>query len=291
MNRSLVATLPSVRKATETWTSPDGSAALVLPYGGRILGLFAPKSERNFFWTYPALDTAKSAHDFYRTAQWHNSGGDRTWLAPEVDFCCPNFLNLEPYWQPREFDPGNDQVTKSDGGLLLTNGFTYKLSRSQRTVDLEMSKRLTAAANPLRNVDCAGRPSYAGYTLHTGLSFGEGKTAPVQVGFGSLLQMPHGGEMFFSTFSCASVTTFFGHIDPRDLLVGPRMVRYLMRASGEHKLSLSAAVVMGRVGYVYTQGADCSLVLRNFSVNLPDRMWMFHGPIPTAAALLLRHPM
>ena len=267
MNRNLIATLASVGKPTESWISPDGSAALVLPYGGRVLGLFAPGSELSFFWTHPALDTAESAHDFYRSAQWHNSGGDRTWIAPEVDFFFPNFPKLEPYWQPREFDPGNYQVTQSDGGLRLTNRFTYKLSRSQQTVDLEISKRLTPAANPLRNLGCAGRLSYAGYTLHTGLSFVDGKPSPVQVGLWSLLQMPHGGEMFFPTFSKARVTTFFGHIDAGDLLVGPNMVRYFMRASGEHKFGLPASVMTGRVGYVYSQGAECCLVVRNFSVN------------------------
>jgi hypothetical protein len=267
VNPSLIGTLASVGKTTETWTSPDGSAALVLPYGGRVLGLFAPESERNFFWTHPALDAVESAHDFYRSAQWHNSGGDRTWIAPEVDFFFPNFPKLERYWQPREFDPGNYQVTQSDGGLLLTNRFTYKLSRSQQTVDLKISKRLSPAANPLRGLECAGRLSYAGYTLHTGLSFGDGKPAPVQVGLWSLLQMHHGGEMFFPTFSKASVTTFFGHIDAGDLLLGPHMVRYFMRASGEHKFGLPASVVTGRVGYVYSQGVDFSLVVRNFSVN------------------------
>ena len=85
----LVATLASADKPTETWTSPDGSTALVLPYGGRVLGLFAPESEQNFFWTHPALDAAETARDFYKSAQWHNSGGDRTWLAPEVDFFFP----------------------------------------------------------------------------------------------------------------------------------------------------------------------------------------------------------
>lgn len=119
MNGKLVATLASADKPTEAWKSPDGTVALVLPYGGRILGLFTPGSERNFFWTHPALAAAETARDFYKSAQWHNSGGDRTWLAPEVDFFFPNFPNLEPYWQPREFDPGNYQVTRSNGSLVL----------------------------------------------------------------------------------------------------------------------------------------------------------------------------
>ncbi len=265
MNCKLVATLASADKPTEIWKSPDGGVALVLPYGGRILGLFAPESERNFFWTHPALDAAETARDFYKSAQWHNSGGDRTWLAPEVDFFFPNFPNLEPYWQPREFDPGNYQVTRSNGSLVWTNRFTYQLSRSRRTVDLTISKRLTAAPNPLRN--SAGSLSYAGYTLHTALAFDSGKAEPVQVGLWSLLQLPHGGEMFFPTFSKASVTTFFGHIAAADLSLEPNLVRYRMRARGEQKLGLPVQTVIGRVGYLHAEAEEWCLVVRNFFVN------------------------
>jgi hypothetical protein len=261
----LVATLASADRHTETWTSPDGSAALVLPYGGRVLGLFAPESEQNFFWTHPALDASETARDFYKSAQWHNSGGDRTWLAPEVDFFFPNFPKLDPYWQPREFDPGNYQLTQSKGGMVLTNRFTYRLSRSQQTVDLELTKRLTPAPNPLRY--SAERLSYAGYTLHTGLAFAAGTASPAQVGLWSLLQLPHCGEMFFPTFSKATVTTFFGNIDAGDLSISPNLVRYTMRARGEHKLGLQAGAVIGRAGYLHGEGDEWCLVVRNFSVN------------------------
>jgi hypothetical protein len=265
MSCKLAAALASAGKHTETWKSPDGSVALVLPYGGRVLGLFAPESERNFFWTHPALETAETARDFYRSPQWHNSGGDRTWLAPEIDFFFPNFPNLEPYWQPREFDPGNYQLTRSNDGLVWTNRFTYKLSRSQQTIDLAINKRLMPALNPLR--DFAKRLSYAGYMLRTGLAFGDGKAAAAQVGLWSLLQLRHGGEMILPTFSKPSVTTFFGHIEPADLSVEPHLVRYRMRARGEQKLGLQVLAVIGRAGYLYAEGDECCLVVRNFSVN------------------------
>ena len=32
-----------------------------------------------------------TAAEFYAGDQWQNSGGDRTWLAPEVDFFFPNY--------------------------------------------------------------------------------------------------------------------------------------------------------------------------------------------------------
>jgi hypothetical protein len=269
MSCKLAATLASADKPTEAWNSPDGSVALVLPYGGRVLALFTPGSEQNFFWTHPALGTADLARDFYTSLQWHNSGGDRTWLAPEVDFFFPNFPNLEPYWQPREFDPGNYHLVRANDSLEWTNRFTYKLSRSQQIVDLVISKRLTPALNPL--LGSVGHLDYAGYSLHTSLAFGDGKPAPVAVGLWSLLQLPHGGEMFFPTFSKASVTTFFGEIDPADLSLAPNLVRYRMQTSGEQKLGIQVPAAIGRAGYLYAQAGEWCLVVRNFLVNPSGR--------------------
>jgi hypothetical protein len=125
VNHRLIDTLDSIGKPTLPWHGPDGSAVLLLPHGGRVLGLFAAGSQENFYWTHPALESAASAAEFYEGRQWHNSGGDRTWLAPEVDFFFPRYPKTNVYHQPRELDPGNDpedlgyavQACNVDSGL------------------------------------------------------------------------------------------------------------------------------------------------------------------------------
>lgn len=89
--QTLVNVLKQAGKPARIYKSPDGTRLLVLPHGGRVLGLFAPNSEENFYWTNPALAAPESARAFYASASWHNSGGDRTWLAPEVDVSSPTF--------------------------------------------------------------------------------------------------------------------------------------------------------------------------------------------------------
>ena len=135
MLEKLTDVLSQAGKASEVFTSPDGSKVLVLPYGGRVLGLFAPRREENFFWTHPALASVESARDFYASSVWQNSGGDRTWLAPEADLFFPDFPDLARYWQPRELDPGNYEVVRRDGGFELVNRLTVALSRSKRRVE------------------------------------------------------------------------------------------------------------------------------------------------------------
>src|ERR1035438_6572066 len=130
--QKLIGTLKAVGKATEIYESPDGSKIVILPYGGRILGLFAPQSEENFFWTNAALANVELARAFYESDDWHNSGGDRTWLAPEADVFFPNFPKLDKYFQPRQLDPGNYRMERTAEAPQLVNDLYLTLTRSQR---------------------------------------------------------------------------------------------------------------------------------------------------------------
>src|SRR5271169_5007317 len=119
MLQELIATLNAVGKHTELYQTDDGTRLLILPYGGRILGVFAPGSDENFLWTNSALKSVESARSYFASDDWQNSGGDRTWLAPEVDFFFPEYpdIDIAGYWQPRSLDPGNYRLAKTDNGV------------------------------------------------------------------------------------------------------------------------------------------------------------------------------
>jgi hypothetical protein len=247
---------------------------LILPYGGRILGVFAPGSDENFLWTNSALDTIESARAYYASDDWQNSGGDRTWLAPELDFFFPKFPNIDiaGYWQPRSLDPGNYELTKSAHGVKLTNRLNIEAFRSKKRVELEIAKSVAPAPNPLR-YDAAlqiGEVEYAGHTLLTSLKIIDAnpENAPL-VGLWSLTQMPHQGELFVPTYSRTEPRIYFGLVDatPDELAISDRLVRFKMRAPGEHKIGLRAAVTTGRIGYIYPAGNKHALIVRNFPVN------------------------
>jgi hypothetical protein len=268
--QQLIETLKAIGKTPERWQSSDGSSALVLPYGGRILGLFAPGDDENFLWTHASLGNADAAREFYEGMQWHNSGGDRTWLAPEVDFFFPEFPNLAKYWQQRNLDPGHYEVSKTGSGFVLVNCVTLSLSRPKQTVELEITKSLAPASNPLRyeNHSEATGVKYAGYTLRTTLQIiAANPEGGSSVGLWNLLQLPHGGVMLVTTFSRAEPKVYMGSIGPEDLVVGNHLVRYKMRASGEHKLGIRDVASTGRVGYLCSADTESSLVVRSFKVN------------------------
>jgi hypothetical protein len=244
--------------------------AMVLPYGGRVLGLFAPHSEENFLWTHPALQSADSAREFYASPQWHNSGGDRTWLAPEVDFFFPQYPKTDIYHQPLALDPGDYRIVDAEQ-ICLLNRVTCILSRCQARVELEIAKRIGPALNPLRNepaLAALDNVEYAGYTLSTSLRWLDAAPTATPVGLWNLLQMPHGGEMLVATSTHAEPKLFFGTLAADDLQVTPHLVRYRMTAAGEQKIGLRAVAVSGRIGYRYaTPDGRWALVVRNLFVD------------------------
>ncbi len=274
MLQQLLATLKAVGKPAELHQTEDGTRILVLPYGGRILGVFAPGSEENFLWTNSALDNPETARAYYASDDWQNSGGDRTWLAPEVDFFFPKFPNIDiaGYWQPRSLDPGNYELTKTTHGVRLTNRLTIEGFRSRKRVQLEITKSIAAAANPLRHETSiqTAAVEYAGHTLVTSLKIVD--TQPNDaflVGLWSLTQMPHRGELFIPTYSKTEPRIYFGLVDapPDELAMSDRLVRFKMRAAGEHKIGVRAAATTGRIGYIYPTGSKHALIVRNFFVN------------------------
>jgi len=274
MLQQLITTLKGVGKPAELYETADGTRLLILPYGGRILGMFAPGSDENFLWTNSALNSVESACAYYASDDWQNSGGDRTWLAPELDFFFPKFPNIDisGYWQPRGLDPGNYQLEKTDHGVRLTNRLNIEGFRSKKKAKLEITKSVAGAPNPLRHGGPAlsGPIEFAGHTLMTSLRILDSnpEDAPL-VGLWSLTQMPHQGELFIPTYCKSEPRIYFGLVDaPADeLVVSDRLVRFKMRAVGEHKIGVHALATTGRIGYMYSAGRQHALIVRNFSVN------------------------
>ncbi len=269
--QTLIDVLTKAGKPVEIVRSPDGSEIMILPYGGRLLGLFSPGSDENFYWTNSALASVETAKAFYAGPQWQNSGGDRTWLAPEADIFFPDFPSLDKYVQPRQLDPGQYEVVRADGTVRLVNHLSLTLSRTHEKVELEMVKSFGPAPNPLRyehGLQGVKELEYAGYTQSTTLAI-EGSDAAQRgpVGLWNLVQMPHGGELLIATYSRSQPRIVMGKIGSDDLVVGDHLIRYRMRATGEHKLSIRAVATTGRVGYLYQEGDRWSLIVRNFFVN------------------------
>ena len=72
-----------------------GEKLLVLPFGGRVLGVY-PDEKRNVFGTNPDLESVSSIRSFFGGGGWLNIGGDRTWISlfPVSSFGTPEVFEL-----------------------------------------------------------------------------------------------------------------------------------------------------------------------------------------------------
>jgi hypothetical protein len=272
MLTALSKTVADAGKSTELFTTPDGSRLLLLPYGARVLGLYAPGNEESFYWNNPVIDKLDTARSMFAGKGWHNTGGDRTWIAPEIDTFFPDATSTQ-YWQPRQLDMSDYDVSRTGGGIQMSREMILHLARSNQDAKLRLTKWFGAAQNPLRcERDMAAQRDsveYAGYTQRVTLESLDAAGPVPGVGIWNLMQLPEGGDMLVPLYSKAVPQTCFGDMPADHVTVDDHLLRVSKsNFPGSHKIAVKASSLCGRTGYVYAQGDRWSLAIRNFSVNL-----------------------
>jgi hypothetical protein len=266
LNRQVISeTLKQAGISSKSLIFAVGSELLLLPSGGRVLGLFPSANEDSFFWMHPALASAESTRALFSSEDWCNPGGDRTWLAPEIDVFFPAFPDTNVYHVPKEIDPGTYGITGADSKWEFQNKFRIQLSRSREWVSGVISKSWLAAVNPLRHENHRSKLQYAGYTQHTKLQIHEKATSPV--GIWNLLQLPPDGEILIPTYSQIEPYIYVGTVEKGELKATEHLIRYRIARRGINKIGIPAVASTGRIGYLYTSGSDDVLIVRNFSVD------------------------
>jgi hypothetical protein len=271
MLKAMTQTLAAAGKSLDIFVTPDGTRLVLLPYGARVLGLLTGGDEENFFWTNPTLDSVETARNMFAGGGWHNTGGDRTWIAPELDTFFTD-ATFAQYWQPRPLDMSDYVVERIGGGCRLSRQMSLHLARQNRDVSLRLAKWFGPAANPLRyERDMAalvGSVQYAGYSQRVTLSALDESANPFPaLGIWNLVQLPPGGEMLVPLYSRAVPQKCFGDMPADRVVIEDHVLRVRADFGGSHKIAVKAASLCGRTGYVYTQNDRWSLIVRNFAVN------------------------
>ncbi|RIK79841.1 MAG: hypothetical protein DCC67_10000 [Planctomycetota bacterium] len=270
----MIAALEGAGQRPLSLAGDSGETIVVLPHGGRVLGLYSAASDQNFLWTSAAVSSAKLAREHFPSDRWFNSGGDRTWLAPEIDFFYPHYPDTSrQYFQPRQLDPGHYDAAASDAQVILRNELSMHSFRRGWNAQLRITKTISVTSNPLARgatAPLAARLQFAGYRLQTRLEMLHSDDDCCRVGLWNLLQLPGGGEMLVPVFHETEPVVYFGDIPAGDLCSDSRCVRYRMSAPGEQKIGIDALAATGRAGYVLEDPVDRSratFVVRSFSVD------------------------
>ncbi|MDG0793185.1 hypothetical protein OMP38_21780 [Cohnella ginsengisoli] len=248
----------------------DGGTLLVLVRGGRLHDMTVPGGQAGAsFWTNPAALDAGG---------W-NTGGDRTWVSPEIEYFTDGSGN---YGIPPQLDPGRwtlDSSTGREASLRMSCELRHRASAAQLRLNLE--KRFATLPNPLlMNKSSAARDRtgvrYVGYEVRTALELEPDGVAPddgsaaAPSGYCSLwsiMQVPAGGIALVPTRGRVPPLTMFAQREPTDIEVTAGGVRIPCGGSYSYKLSFDAVASTGRYGYFRRLGAsESSLVVRQFNV-------------------------
>jgi hypothetical protein len=246
----------------------SSGTVLVLPHGGRVIGLFPRQSQSSFLWTHDALRSVAGVRRLYAESRWPNPGGDRTWLAPTTELFVSDLKRFWETWrEPVAIDPGNYVCRETAGRLHLVNHATVELRRLGQAVEVEMEKSFEPAPDPLRYEPKPAEPyAYAGYTTRLMLKVvREPRGCRVPIGLWQLLQLPPGGEVIVATHGPARTQVIFGEIPAGHLRRTARCVRYRMASPTTAKIAIRGVHLTGRMGYVRRdEGGQWELVIRNF---------------------------
>ncbi|MFD2333806.1 DUF6786 family protein [Cohnella sp. GCM10020058] len=250
-------------------TAEDGGTLLVLVRGGRVHDMTVPDGQSGAsFWTNPAALDAGG---------W-NTGGDRTWVSPEIEYFTDS---AGSYAIPPQLDPGHwTLISTSESEALVRMACELPHRSSDASIRLNLEKRFAALPNPLRmNASLAGRDwaglRYVGYEVRTTLELEpvalDVGAAGIPSGFCSLwsiMQVPAGGVALVPTRGRVLPLTMFAQREPADIEATSRGVRIPCGGSYSYKLSFDAVASTGRYGYIRgLDASDSSLVVRQFSVN------------------------
>jgi len=251
----------------------EGGSVFVLPYGGRVLGIFTASSNRNFFWVNPQLTEVGKAEKFFKSSGWKNSGGDRTWVSPEIDLFVKNADDAKnTYEVPHSIDPGNYSVSCNGKEVRMRNQAEVIVHRLKKKCKIELSKTIRTIQNPLRHEtgfnSVFGKVEFIGYEQETSLEIVGYFNKNIRLGIWNLIQVPAGGEIIIPTLFKSPPRDYFEKTGPHRLKVEPNLIRFVIDAKSCHKIGVKVTALTGRMGYLFSLDRDeTALIIRNFSVN------------------------
>lgn len=244
-------------------TTATGGLVLTVR-GARVLGVFLDDAGDNLLWTAPALARPADATRLVLGGQW-NVGGDRCWLAPEVElhFANPERPAREEYAVPAAIDPGRYEVEdESETALSLRCDGELPNLVSRRTVTFELSRAISLCPPPCEVGPC----SYIGYELSSALAIRYVDRPDAAYGLWQLMQLPPGGTVFIPTRPDAELVDYFNSDVAHHCRRAADHVRFPVTGETPHKLGLRAADVTGRMAYLRPAGEHGTLIVRQACV-------------------------
>lgn len=249
----------------------NGISIIITQRGGRVLGPFLSAGSESIFWLNPALANPAALAAFIEAGDW-NLGGERVWIAPEIQYTVRNRHDFwGSYHLPAQIDPGRYSLAESrPGQWQLSQTMTldaFNLAAGQK--ELHLTKRINRVDNPLRALrdfdQLMNAVIFAGYEQT--LTLTESATDDILSETWNLVQLNPGGQLIIPAAPCAAYTDYYEPIDDQHQTLGPNHIRLNITGNRRYKVGYKAPHVFGRLGYFNQTGHQAYLIVRNFFNN------------------------
>ena len=257
---------PETLKKARLETAVVGEKILVIPFGGRIIGLY-PDGANNVLWVNPKLEDPEAAASFVSDPEWGgwvNLGGDRTWISPEIDTHVGDPERLfETYKVPTDVDPAAYKITdQSEKSLTLSTEMKLLFKRANVDVDLGVTKKIDSIDTSPIPVE--SEVAFTGYVLETSLQALSDLAADVNPAIWNLLQVPGSGRIFLPVREGAVERNFFGR---PDLSTENSVMTCPVSSSENIKFALRASQSTGWMLYHRSDGDTATLLVRRYELG------------------------
>jgi hypothetical protein len=211
-------------------------------------------------------------NEFLDSGAW-NQGGDRIWIAPEIQY---NVRDRADFWGsihlPEQMDPGQytlSQPQPDHWRLSQEVGLeAYNLASGHK--QLSLARTIRRVADPLRHVsayrELMNGVLFAGYEQSVSLS--ESTLDDIMSEAWSVIQLNPGGLLLIPASPHAEFSDYFEPIDAGLQSIYPSHLRLKITGDRRYKVGYKAAHVFGRLAYFNHLGdGQAYLIVRNFFNN------------------------
>ena len=131
----------------------DGWTIAVTQHGGHIFGPFSEQYPEGLFWIPDSIQDKDSYKELIDNKIW-NIGGDRVWIAPEIQF---NIRDRSRYREsldtPKTIDPGCFSMVRRQDAICLEQSLDLQSYNTVTgSMHLDLKRTILNAENPLRRM-------------------------------------------------------------------------------------------------------------------------------------------
>ncbi len=250
----------------------NGFKIVIMQHGGRIFGPFSGENGESILWMNQCFAKKEDFRAFIKSGDW-NLGGDRIWLAPELQYNVKDRSHFfDSYSLPQQVDPGNYSLEMiHEKEYSLRQGMRLEVYQQESDgKDLYIERRIRQTEDPLQYLknheEMMNGVYFAGYEHE--ISLREKYRDDIMSEPWNLTQINPGGELLISSTPNIEYTDYYEPVDDTFQTIYPGYVRLEISGDRRYKVGYKAANILGRIGYYnQTDPDEAYLLVRNFFSN------------------------